>query len=78
MTAHGSALRPHLAQIASFAGQHYFVEKIERDGRTVTLARALDESERATELARMMAGARVTDAVMKHARELLKSAKAGA
>ena len=66
----------HLPQIASFADHHYFVEKVERSGRTITLARhLLEESERAPELARMLSGARITDTVLKHARDLLRSAR---
>ena len=65
----------HLPQIASFADHHYFVEKVERDGRTITLARHLEEGERAPELARMLSGARITDTVLKHARDLLRSAR---
>lgn len=66
----------HLPQIACFAEQHFFVEKVERGGRTITLARRLEESERITELARMLGGARVTDTALKHGRELLRIAKA--
>ncbi len=66
----------HLPQIACFAEQHFFVEKVERGGRTITLARRLEESERVAELARMLGGARVTDTALKHGRELLRSAKA--
>ena len=65
----------HLPQIASFANHHYFVEKVERAGRTITLARHLEETERAPELARMLSGARITDTVLKHARDLLRSAR---
>lgn len=65
----------HLPQIASFADHHYFVEKVERGGRTITLARRLEESERAQELARMLSGARITETVLKHARDLLRSSR---
>lgn len=65
----------HLPQIASFADHHYFVEKTERGGRTVTLARRLDEGDRAAELARMLSGARITDTVLKHAREMLRASR---
>ncbi len=65
----------HLPQIASFADHHYFVEKVERGGRTITLARRLAENERAQELARMLSGARITETVLKHARDLLRSSR---
>jgi DNA repair protein RecN (Recombination protein N) len=67
----------HLPQIACFADYHYFVEKVERDKRTITLARRLQDSERIPELARMLGGARVTETALKHGRELLRAARSG-
>jgi len=65
----------HLAQIACFADHHYYVEKFERAGRTVTEVKLLsNEKERAAELARMLSGSKITDAVMKHAAAMLKQA----
>lgn len=67
----------HLAQIACFADHHYFVEKFERGGRSHTSVRHLsNEKERAGELARMLSGSRVTEAVLKHAATMLKQASA--
>jgi len=67
----------HLAQIACFADHHYYVEKFERDGRSHTSVRDLSsDKERAGELARMLSGSRVTDAVLKHAATMLKQATA--
>ena len=63
----------HLPQIASFAHQHYRVEKSESAGRTVTTVEYLRKPERAEELARMLSGSRITDAVLKHAEQLLKA-----
>lgn len=65
----------HLPQIASFADHHYFIEKVEMRGRTVTRVEHLGEDDRINELARMLSGARITDAVKKHARELLKQSR---
>jgi len=65
----------HLPQIASFADHHYFIEKVEQRGRTVTRVEHLTEDNRINELARMLSGAKITDAVKKHARELLKQSK---
>jgi DNA repair protein RecN (Recombination protein N) len=62
----------HLPQIASFADHHYFIEKVEHKGRTVTRVEHLNEEERINELARMLSGAKITDAVKKHAREMFK------
>lgn len=63
----------HLPQIASFADQHFVIEKRETGGRTKTSVRALDARERTEELARMMSGAKVTETSLKHAEQLLKT-----
>jgi len=63
----------HLAQIACFADQHYYVEKFERAGRTLTAVTHLaTEKERVRELARMLSGTQITDAALKHAGAMLK------
>jgi len=65
----------HLAQIACFAHHHFYVEKFERAGRTVTTVKYLEgEKERAAELARMLSGRQITEAVLKHAAAMLKQA----
>jgi DNA repair protein RecN (Recombination protein N) len=67
----------HLAQIACFADHHFYVEKFERNGRSLTSVRRLPgEKERAGELARMLSGSQVTDAVLKHAVTILRQAAA--
>jgi DNA repair protein RecN (Recombination protein N) len=64
----------HQAQIAGFADHHFCVEKRERNGRTVTEVRYLrGEKERAQELARMLSGSHITEAVLKHAAAMLKN-----
>jgi len=63
----------HLPQIASFADQHYLIEKKETGGRTKTSARALDAEERTHEIARMISGAKLTDTSLKHAEQMLKA-----
>ena len=65
----------HLPQIAAFAERHYFVEKRGDGGRTVTTIKMLEEKERPTELARMLGGTRITEAVLTHAADLLKAAR---
>lgn len=65
----------HQAQIACFAERHLLVEKQERDGRAITAIHPLEsEKERAAELARMLSGAEITDAALKHAAMMLKQA----
>ncbi len=63
----------HLPQIASFADQHFVIEKREVAGRTKTFVRALDARERTEELARMMSGAKLTETSLKHAEQMLKA-----
>ncbi len=66
----------HQAQIACFADHHFYVEKSERGGRTLTTIQHLDgEKERAAELARMLSGTQITDAALKHAATMLKQAE---
>jgi DNA repair protein RecN (Recombination protein N) len=63
----------HLPQIACFADHHYSVEKVEHAGRTFASVQYLaTERERATELARMLSGRRITEAVLEHATAMLK------
>ncbi len=61
----------HLPQIARHADQHYLITKSARRGRTRTGIRRLDDKARVQELARMSAGAEVTETGLAHARELL-------
>jgi DNA repair protein RecN (Recombination protein N) len=63
----------HLPQIASFADQHYLIEKKETGGRTKTSVRQLDTGERTRELARMISGAKLTDTSLAHAEQMLKT-----
>jgi DNA repair protein RecN (Recombination protein N) len=63
----------HLPQIASFADQHFLIEKQESGGRTKTTVRPLEADERREEIARMLSGAKVTEASLKNADQLLKA-----
>ena len=63
----------HLPQIASFADHHLLIEKLEAGGRTHTSIRQLDAKERAEEVARMLSGAKLTDASLKHAEQMLRA-----
>ena len=64
----------HLPQIAAYGTSHHRVTKAVHDGRTTTAVERLDESARASEIARMMTGSRVSSTVLQSARELLKIA----
>ena len=63
----------HLPQIASFADQHFCIEKREHGGKTRTSIVALSADERKHEIARMLSGAKVTDASLKNAEQMLKA-----
>ena len=65
----------HLPQIAAIADTHFSVEKGERDGRTYTRVERLDARGREDELARLIGGAEVTDALRRSAEELLSRAE---
>jgi len=63
----------HLPQIATFADQHYVIEKKDRNGRTRTSIRAVVGEERTEEVARMLSGAKLTDTSRKHAEQMIKA-----
>jgi DNA repair protein RecN (Recombination protein N) len=63
----------HLPQIASFADHHYVIEKREADGRPKTSVRPLTDAGRREEIARMLSGAKLTEASRKHAEQLIKA-----
>jgi DNA repair protein RecN (Recombination protein N) len=61
----------HLPQIASFAANHFHVDKKVEKERTFTWAKKLDREERVEEIARLIAGSRLTEASREIAREML-------
>lgn len=63
----------HLPQIASFGDFHLTINKRQRDGRVYVEVKELTGKERQDEVARMLSG-KITDASLKHAKELLRSA----
>jgi DNA repair protein RecN (Recombination protein N) len=67
----------HLAQIASFADAHYKVSKRTQGGRTFVEVSCLKEEERLQEVARMLAGLKITGKTLDHAREMIKDALRG-
>lgn len=64
----------HLAQLASMADSHYCIEKQAVDGSTQTRIRRLSGEEITEELARILGGARITDAVRWNAMEMKRLA----
>ncbi|MEQ1761741.1 MAG: DNA repair protein RecN [Pyrinomonadaceae bacterium] len=64
----------HQAQVASKADTHFVVEKTMTKNRTSIAVRELDEAERVEEIARMLAGEKITDAARENAREMIAAA----
>ncbi len=66
----------HLAQIAAMADTHYVIEKKVEGMDTRTQIRRLDGEASIQELARILGGAKITDAVLENAREMKELAQA--
>ncbi len=66
----------HLAQIASMADNHYIIEKNSINEKTQTGIRLLDEEQSIAELARILGGAKITEAVTENAKEMKALANA--
>ena len=64
----------HLAQIASMADVHFLIEKRSEDGKTYTGVRQLTGEEITDELARILGGVQITDAVRATAAEMKRMA----
>lgn len=63
----------HLPQIAALAQAHYRVSKKMSAARTITLVERLSENQRVEEVARMLGGEKVSQAALRHAREMVGS-----
>lgn len=64
----------HLAQIASMADEHFLIEKRSEDGKTHTGVRQLTGEAITDELARILGGVQITDAVRATAAEMKRMA----
>ena len=60
----------HLPQIAAMADSHFEIAKSSSQGCTVTSIRLLDRNASIKELARLLGGAEITEAVLKNASEM--------
>jgi len=60
----------HLPQIAAMADSHFEIAKSASQNRTITTIRLLDRQASVEELARLLGGARITEAVLKNAGEM--------
>jgi len=65
----------HLPQIAVFASNHYCVGKKISAGRTRTVVDLLDKKGRENEIARMLAGERLTEITLEHAKEMIRESQ---
>lgn len=65
----------HSAQIAAFANTHFLIQKDYENERTYTRVTTLDFEKRKYELARIMGGLQITDALLAGAEEMLKNAE---
>jgi DNA repair protein RecN (Recombination protein N) len=65
----------HLPQIASFADQHFLIDKREHQGRTKTQVSLLDDRARTNEVARMLSGATVTETSLQHAAQMIAASR---
>ena len=61
----------HSAQIASLAHNHLYISKTEQDGRVSTTLTPLDRAGRVGEIARILGGIEITDAVRHAAEEMI-------
>ncbi len=62
----------HLAQVASFGKEHYYISKAEKDGVTRTSLAHLEKEERVSEIARLIGGA-ISDFSRSHAKLMLEA-----
>lgn len=60
----------HLPQIAAMADDHYVIEKSAMEQRTITKIYHLSDDASVGEIARLLGGVEITDAVMQNAREM--------
>ena len=64
----------HLAQVASFGTNHFYISKVENDGVTRTSLKLLNEDERVREIARIIGG-NISDFSIEHAKLMLNLGK---
>jgi DNA repair protein RecN (Recombination protein N) len=67
----------HLPQIAAAAAHQFRIDKRFEKGRTYTSVRKLQAGERVEEIARLISGARISEASLQTAREMLAGTLAG-
>jgi len=61
----------HLPQIASMSKTHYFIQKNKIGERVTTSVKTLNRKEKVREIARMLAGEKITELSLQHAEEMI-------
>jgi len=64
----------HLAQVASFGKNHFYISKAEENGKTKTSLKLLNDELRVNEIARIIGGS-ISDFSISHARLMLEAGK---
>jgi DNA repair protein RecN (Recombination protein N) len=64
----------HLAQIAVMSDGEFLIEKSESEGKTLTNVKKLSETEKKSEIVRLLGGSDNDEFAYKHAEELIKQA----
>lgn len=64
----------HLAGVASFGTNHFYISKAEHDGKTTTNVQKLDGDDRIAEIARLLGGS-ISDFSLSHAKLMLEAGK---
>lgn len=64
----------HHPQIAAMSDSHFFIQKEMINARVITYVKSLNKEDRIREIARMLAGEKITDITIKHAKELISLA----
>lgn len=62
----------HLPQVASISDNHLYISKTIENNRTITSVKLLNQNERITEIAKMIAGENINEVVINNAKNLLK------
>jgi DNA repair protein RecN (Recombination protein N) len=65
----------HLAQIAAMSDNHYTVIKEKISDRVTTMVKNLNRTDKIKEIARMLAGEKITEISLKHAQEMVALAE---
>lgn len=64
----------HHPQVAAMADHNYLIQKKTEHGRTVTTVSQLSKENKVTEVARMLAGSKITTLSLEHSKEMIKEA----